>query len=446
MQVAAAYRPAHKAAPKRAIVTPRSREPTAHERERVLATRVRITDRTLERLLPTAEQTITRRLSNYRAAVPAETLAKLQLTRAEYMTFSLQSELRPAREEVDQQRHFLKPPHEPSGVPHKGPAHKGARPSKVQLQRLLEKPRAMLSYVPGLDLKGFDLAYQDFRAAALVEASMDGASLRGAAMAETTLSHASLRSCSMQSATLDSAVLQSTDLSGANLSHASFKNADLSLAKLEGAILGRTDLTGASLRHARLDGASASFTILTGCDLTGASLRGLQLAGVVGLDTCTLDNLRGADLTACDVTGVDLRGIDLNGACLNGVIHLEAANLDNLRGTLLAGCNFRGVKLGGIDLSGADLTGASFAGVAMDSPALAEGCNVDAFPLGTVETVGAGAIIHFSGYIIPVTASHAANQTYAYYREPGTSWARAIGKGCFEKRFCRVLAPSPQTQ
>ena len=72
MHVQAAYRPAHRQAPKRPVVPPKAYEPTIFERERVLATRVRITDRTLERLLPSTEQVISRRVANYRAAVPQE--------------------------------------------------------------------------------------------------------------------------------------------------------------------------------------------------------------------------------------------------------------------------------------------------------------------------------------------------------------------------------------
>ena len=443
MHVQAAYRPAHRQAPKRPVVPPKAYEPTIFERERVLATRVRITDRTLERLLPSTEQVISRRVANYRAAVPQETLSKLMLTRAEYMTNSLQGELRAAKEEIDRTRFFLRPAAPGDGVPRRGPSHKGVHPTKVELQRLLEKPNTMLSFVPGIDLRGFDLAYQDFRGAALAGGMLDAANLKGSHMAEMTLTRASLRSCNLQCVSFERSDLVSANLSGSNLSHANLKDANLTSANLSRAVLMRSDFSGASLSGAKLDGAVASLTILTGCDLRGASLRDVQLAGVVDLASCTMDNLRGASFAACDVTGVNLRGVDMTGATLGKVIHLKAARLDNLRGAVLAGCKFQGVSLGGVDLSGADLGGANFEGAVLEEPAPAEGCAVETFPLGDPTSVGAGAIVHYSGFVICVSASHPSSDVYAYFGDPGTAWGRASQRGCFDKRMCRVLVPAP---
>ena len=39
--------------------------------------------------------------------------------------------------------------------------------------------------------------------------------------------------------------------------------------------------------------------------------------------------------------------------------------------------------------------------------------------------IGAGAVVWYSGFIIPVTETHPANQAYAYHEDPKTAWGMA---------------------
>lgn len=437
MHVQAAYRPAHRAAPKRVAITRTvAPEPGLLEREKTLRMRVKITERTLERLLPSVEQTIQQRLANYRAAVPAERLAKLQMQISEQMMYSLQAELRPVLAERERARLLSGPVALPPA--HVAPPH---RPNRAQLLAMLSELSAMLSIDPGLDLHGYDLAYVDFHGAALAGANLLGCTLKGAAMTDVTMSHATLKGVDMQYTVLDRATLLFTDFAGCNLTHASLKGCSMMSASLVRATLARTDMSGSDLRHAKLDRAVLSYTNLSSCDLTGASWHGVSLAGVVGLTSCSLDNLRGVSFAGFDMSGLDLTGVDLAGASLGRCLHLPSARIDNLRGALLDRCSLAGVELGGVDLSGADLTGAGFREVRMSSPASAEGAKVDAYPFGeAVEgAVGAGTLVYYSGFLMLVTGEHPSNSSYAYYKEASSAWGKALGCGCFPKAQCRVL-------
>ena len=53
------------------------------------------------------------------------------------------------------------------------------------------------------------------------------------------------------------------------------------------------------------------------------SLHRTQLAGIIGLRTCRLDNRRGANLYAADCSGLDLTGLDLKGTLFGGALFLQ---------------------------------------------------------------------------------------------------------------------------
>ncbi len=113
----------------------------------------------------------------------------------------------------------------------------------------------------GRDMKRFYLAQKKFDRADLDHARLDGAILHGA----------SLRGANLQHADLSDSDLQEADLSGTrtDLAAASLVGANLTLANLAD-----TRLVGADLRDANLAGAN-----LRGADLRDADLRGASLLG-----------------------------------------------------------------------------------------------------------------------------------------------------------------------
>ena len=74
---------------------------------------------------------------------------------------------------------------------------------------------------------------------------------------------------------------------GVNAEAANFSGTNLASAGLVGANLSRSNLASANLSECNL-----SWGNLSGCDVSGANF-----AGVVGLATATLDNLRGLSLS-----------------------------------------------------------------------------------------------------------------------------------------------------
>ena len=442
MQVNAAYRPAYRAAPTRPEVKPRRHAETSTlEKEAILLQRTRICRGTLQRLLPSVEQTVERRLANQRASVPQERLAKLQLQLSEQMMFTLQEELWPVKAELERTRalrgYAVPPPPPPVQLPR--------RPLRPAVLAHLCRPKAALAFEPGLDLHGYDFSYLDFLEASLSNACLDDCNATGANLVGVALERASLRRALLLYAVMTRALLDSACLAGADLSHAVLRGSRLPYADLSGAILRRANLSGADLRGATLDDAVPSFTTVDGCDLRGASLRGVVLAGLLGLRTCHLDNLREANLTALDMADLNLVGVDVTGALLDRPMNLRKASLDNLRGAILNGCDFSGVELGHVDLSRANLTGAHFRGARLTTPIPAKGAVVSSFPLGGGHEafIGAGAVVWYSGFVIPVTEVHPTNQAYAYHADPKTAWGMANKVGCFLKSQCRVLVPAP---
>lgn len=140
------------------------------------------------------------------------------------------------------------------------------------------------------------------------------------------------------------------------------------------------------------------------------------------------------------MSDLDLRGRALNGCVFDRVLFLGRAHIDNFRGALLHGCDLAGCELGGVDFQSAKVAGASFVGATAASPASLSGVvGLDAFPLGSTDTVGAGSLVAIDGFLLTVTAGHPTNPAYAYYRRSSSTWARASMDGCFEKRHCRLL-------
>ncbi|NKR46266.1 hypothetical protein GS506_16010 [Rhodococcus hoagii] len=105
------------------------------------------------------------------------------------------------------------------------------------------------------DLRGLDLARQDFK----------GVSLPGANLASTKFSHSDLTNADLSSADLSRAFLFSTKLI----------HADLTFARMDNATL-----TGADLTFADMDFTSLSHAILSGANLAAVDLSGVDVSGV----------------------------------------------------------------------------------------------------------------------------------------------------------------------
>ena len=400
-----------------------------------LSCRVKVTQQSLLRIRPTLAFIEEKRLKEINSAVAGEKLMACQMVSGEEIVMMLAAQLRTLMVRVD-------------GLAiAKATAATPPRPSRAELLKQLRAANSLGAPAQldvAYDLAGLDLSYTvDLAGCAfapktrLQRTSFECAELSGCDLTRTQLGGARLAF----------AVGSRTTLAGADASGADFAHCRLTEGVLTGCNLRRADLSGSSLRDCELSGAALDdatlvFTDLTGCVLTGASLRRARLAGVRGLASTTIDNLVDAVLTACDVTGLDLRGVDVTGAVFAGVLYLGRATLDNLRGAKLAGATLAGCELGGCDLSGAELAGADFCGATAGAPARLRGVSgLESFPLGTVESVQAGALVALDGFLICVTGEHPANCHYAYYRTHAANWAQASMSGCFEKRHCRVLAP-----
>ena len=112
--------------------------------------------------------------------------------------------------------------------------------------------------------------------------------------------------------TLVEATLNGANLRGADLSEADLRGADLGYADLREVYLEYADLRGADLR-----GADLSEADLRGADLRGADLRGADLRGAdLGYADLSEADLRGADLGYADLSEADLRGADFKEANL----------------------------------------------------------------------------------------------------------------------------------
>jgi uncharacterized protein YjbI with pentapeptide repeats len=122
------------------------------------------------------------------------------------------------------------------------------------------------------DLYGADLHGADLRDAYLFDAILSGADL-----VHADLSDAKLTLVSLTAANLSDAVLSDADLGVANLSDASLWHANLSGANLTGANLFEANLSGAKLSGAKLTHARLQETIFADVDL----------ANIIGLDTCS---------------------------------------------------------------------------------------------------------------------------------------------------------------
>jgi uncharacterized protein YjbI with pentapeptide repeats len=130
-------------------------------------------------------------------------------------------------------------------------------------------------------LRDANLSHADLRDADLGDLDLSRADLSG-----ENLFSADLRGANLSHAHLRDADLRGADLRGANLSHA-----DLRDAQLSGAHLSVANLSGAHLNNADLNTTNLNRANLSGADLTEANLintffSDLNLASVIGLETC----------------------------------------------------------------------------------------------------------------------------------------------------------------
>jgi uncharacterized protein YjbI with pentapeptide repeats len=136
----------------------------------------------------------------------------------------------------------------------------------------------------------------DFRAANLISANLTGARLDGAILPGAKLTGARLDGANLDGANLTNAKLTRATLDDANLTGANLTNANLVGANLTGANLRDANLTNAKLTRATLDDANLDGTNLTGATLTNSNLTNaklhhtifgdVNLANVIGLETC----------------------------------------------------------------------------------------------------------------------------------------------------------------
>jgi uncharacterized protein YjbI with pentapeptide repeats len=142
------------------------------------------------------------------------------------------------------------------------------------------------------NLIGANLFGADLNDANLTDANLSNANLAGANPAlRPDLSGANLTDANLRGAKLDAANLSDADVRRANLSDASLWHADLSDASLWHADLSSANLSGADLTFAHLTGTYLSSANLSGADMTRAGLDetvfvNVDLASVIGLDTC----------------------------------------------------------------------------------------------------------------------------------------------------------------
>jgi len=423
---------------------------------RSLAFRLLITKRSLrERITPTVATVQQRRLAQFVQATASEKLEAAQMSAAEELIANLQRDLRAVHAKTTSYTRCWDGRLSASEV--------SPKPSRLELSlALVTTPRCDFSSSP-LDLRALDLSNLDLSEASFAPLSdFSGAALEGANLTRVEFGTKSdLSSCNLAFAVGEMTNLASTNCSYSDLSHAKLTSADAQAVNLAHANLTRTDLSKSSLMNANLDNAVLCCTDLTSSDLTGASMKNVQLAGVVGLASCRLDNLRGASLHATNCSGLDLSGLDLTGTLFHSCLFLQLAKIDNLRGAVLTGCEFKGCDLSGVDMRGATIEGALFEGATLTKPAnIRDVKGLESFEVGTMDTVQAGTIVAVHGFLICVTATHPTNPLYAYLdgyagaNDHKTNWAH-VGTydgqmslwgdsgcmaGCFEKVHCRVVA------
>ncbi|WP_218081358.1 pentapeptide repeat-containing protein [Anthocerotibacter panamensis] len=234
----------------------------------------------------------------------------------------------------------------------------------MTLPRALQAARGHTPWRPVGGGQGFLAAYErgvrDFTLAALAEAQLDYAQLRG-----VDLSRANLRGSNLRQAML----------AGANLRRADLMGADLRGVDLTGANLIGVDLTGANLTAARLNGASLNWaklqdTCLRQADLTQANLSGANAEGAdlshanLTQARLGLTNLGAANLQEANLQRANLVGADLGVANLDHALFVQA----KLSKVNLLGASLVGTNLGGADLSGVDLALLNLSRVLWEAP------------------------------------------------------------------------------
>jgi uncharacterized protein YjbI with pentapeptide repeats len=142
----------------------------------------------------------------------------------------------------------------------------------------------------GANLNGADLSNANLRHANLRQAHLEGAHLSDADLSDADLRDSNLYRADLSSANLCDARLEGADLTGADLTGAPLIDANLSRANLEGANvdanLSRANLSRANLRHVNLSGAALGGAILSKARLFKTVFGDVDLANVIGLDTC----------------------------------------------------------------------------------------------------------------------------------------------------------------
>lgn len=139
-------------------------------------------------------------------------------------------------------------------------------------------------------LEGFDLAFTDFRGAALINLAAQDVSGHDARFDDAFLRRTDFARARMPRARFDRAVLAGSIFDGAELTETSFAQT----------VLKGGSFTGATLAGARFDGARLDYTDLRQADLGASSLTGAELIGV---------RLQGTSLKGANVSGADLSAV-----------------------------------------------------------------------------------------------------------------------------------------
>lgn len=188
----------------------------------------------------------------------------------------------------------------------------------------------------------------DFRGANLTEAVFERATLAGAIFTGVIARAVAIEECLATGTNFDGAQLEEAELARSNFDEASFRGASMVDARLEGSSLrcacldqvsapglrasDGADLSEARIRWARLAGASFSTSLLIGAHLTESDLTRASFAGA-GLEGAELlaVRARAASFAEARLMGATLAGADLLGARFEGadlrLADLSAANL-----------------------------------------------------------------------------------------------------------------------
>ncbi len=210
------------------------------------------------------------------------------------------------------------------------------------------------------DLSGIGLDHNDLRHSNFVAQNLTNASFRGAALTEADLSGAQVRGAIfsadarryrygdvLEGVVTRGIIVYGTGITPAQLySTASYQAHDLSGSSFDYNDLTGANLAGQNLSNARFYGATLTGANLSHADLTSAAFGANDFARVGPLSALPTS----LDVSPATLIGANLSGANLTNADFSGLELIDEQGDDSVPGTNLTGAN----------LSGADARGANF--------------------------------------------------------------------------------------